>query len=367
MSAADLAALFPPDQYPYHWNEVPIVGKSLAFLIANYVLEPVVIAVVALRFYSRTTMGTLGWDDWFVLIAKILCICTLTVVTCLSAIGSGYYVEQVAMNLSTVYLLIFILQGFFLFANMTVKLSVCFFYLRVFVGNGMRVATYITMGLVVAWAVAHFIAAIFICNPVQGQWDLRFTPTAQCGDQMKFFQSGLSINVVLDFIILVLPWYTIWNLNMRMSDKLGLTLAFSIGIGMTVVGIIRAIYDTTTSMKGDITATLPTNLFLTVIEQQLAIITVSIPMLRPLWCRYRARLGGYSLEESEQVNKGSLPNGTFGGSGAKRRSLPRRKDDNDILESHFELGSVSGEEGHLDAVDSGSETRLDGKRRGRAT
>ena len=71
MSAADLAALFPPDQYPYHWNELPIVGKSLAFLIANYALEPVVIAVVALRFYSRTTMGTLGWDDWLVLIAKV--------------------------------------------------------------------------------------------------------------------------------------------------------------------------------------------------------------------------------------------------------------------------------------------------------
>ncbi|KAI6778520.1 uncharacterized protein J7T54_005044 [Emericellopsis cladophorae] len=297
MSVSDWAALFPPDQIPYHWDKVPIVGKSLAFLIANYVLEPVVIAVVALRFYSRTTMGTLGWDDWFVLIAKILCICTLTVVTSLSSIGSGYYVEQVAMNLSTVYLLIFILQGFFLFANMTVKLSVCFFYLRVFVD-------------------------------------------------------------------------TIWNLNMRTSDKLGLALAFSIGIGMTVVGIIRAIYVSTTSVKGDITATLLTNLFLTVIEQQLAIITVSIPMLRPLWRRYRGRLGGYSLDESEQANKDSLPNGTFDGSGAKGRRLPRRRNNNTMLDSKFELGTVLGEERHAegrtadqkslpnaaswDAVDSGS-------------
>lgn len=104
--------------------------------------------------------------------------------------------------------MIFILQGLFLFANMCTKLSVCFFYLRVFVGRGMRIATFVTMGLVTAWAVAHFIAAIFICDPVQGQWDLRFAPTAQCGDQMMFFQSGLSINVVLDFIVIVLPLCT---------------------------------------------------------------------------------------------------------------------------------------------------------------
>ena len=88
---------------------------------------------------------------------------------------------------------------------MTLKLSVCFFYLRVFVGRGMRIATFATMGLVVAWAVAHFLAATFICTPVAGQWDLRLAAEVKCGNQSKFFQSGLSINVVLDFIVIVLP------------------------------------------------------------------------------------------------------------------------------------------------------------------
>lgn len=162
---------------------------------------------------------------------------------------------------------------------------------------------------------------------------------------------------------------------MRTSDKLGLSLAFSIGIGMTVVGIIRAIYVVTTSMTGDITHTLPTNLFLTVIEQQFAIITISIPMLRPLWRRYRARYGGYSLEESEKNTDGShkraLPNGTFGGSGGRAR---RRGQDDSVLETNFELRSivnntdvkgaavdergVSSDGPEWDGADSGSETRL---------
>lgn len=273
----------------------------------------------------------------------------------------------------------------------------------------MRIATLATMGLVIAWAVAHFIAAIFICKPVQGHWDLRYAAEAQCGDQMMFFQSGLSINVVLDFIVIVLPlckstklWLlfqgyenvepaanfvdTIWNLNMRTSDKIGLSLTFSIGIGMTIVGIIRAIYVTTTSMTGDVTHTLPTNLFLTVIEQQLAIITISIPMLRPLWRRYRARFGGYSLEESEKATGGSgykrnLPNGTFGGSGGPGKNSRRREEDDTILSTKFELRTVSNRTDikgpdaadsrsmssggpEWDGADSGSETRLGGAKKG---
>lgn len=279
---------------------------------------------------------------------------------------------------------------------MSTKLSVCFFYLRVFVNNSMRIATFVTMGLVVAWAVAHYLAAVFICTPVAGQYDLRLAAVTKCGDQMKFFQSGLSINVVLDAIVIALPLCkfdskltgspgvltfetlgTIWKLKMRKSDKVGLFIAFSIGIAMLVVSIIRAEYVTTTSLKGDLTATLPINLFLTVFEQQLAIITISIPMLRPLWRRYRARVGGYSL--SEEGGKGSGYSGprggsksndivTFGGSGAKASagSKGRRGKNDSVLDAAVELRDVEHKAnvaGRSDgeswvADDSGSETRL---------
>ena len=270
---------------------------------------------------------------------------------------------------------------------MSTKISVCCFYLRIFVGRGMRIATFATMALVVSWAVAHCLAATFICSPVAGQYDMRLAAETVCGDQTKFFQSGLSINVVLDAIVLVLPLYTIWNLNMRLSDKIGLSVAFSIGIGMTVVGIIRAVYITTTAITGDITHTLPVNLFLTVIEQQLAIITISIPMLRPLYTRYRARVGGYNIGESEKSsgNKASSGGGgggslgivTFGGTGGKgsRSGGGKRRGggkDDSVLETTFELRDVStttdvkgpGVDGRgsissdWDAADAGSETRL---------
>ena len=85
------------------------------------------------------------------------------------------------------------------------KFSVCCFYLRVFVGRGMRNATKCTMVLVALWAAAHLSAGLFLCDPIAGYYDVRYVATAKCGDQSKFFQSGLSINVVLDAIIFALP------------------------------------------------------------------------------------------------------------------------------------------------------------------
>lgn len=101
--------------------------------------------------------------------------------------------------------LIFIIQPLFLFTMAATKLSVCCFYLRVFVGRGMRTATLCTMALVALWAATHLTAGLFLCSPIAGYYDVRFVATAKCGNQSKFFQSGLSINVVLDGIIFVLP------------------------------------------------------------------------------------------------------------------------------------------------------------------
>ncbi|KAH7027268.1 uncharacterized protein B0I36DRAFT_350830 [Microdochium trichocladiopsis] len=321
---------------------------SAAFLAANCVVQAVVLTVVMMRFYSRVTTSSLGWDDWWVLIATGLSCCSLTTAICFDVLGSGYLVQEVAINLSTIYLLIFIIQPLFLFTIAATKVSVCCFYLRVFVGRGMRIATCCTIALVSAWAVAHFIAAVFICTPVAGAYDLRLAAIVKCGDQSKFFQSGLSINVVLDAIVIALPLWTIWNLNMRTSDKVGLSIAFSIGIGMIVVGIIRAIYVVRTSLTGDVTATLPTNLFLTVFEQQLAIITISIPMLRPLWARYRNRATGYNLD-GEQAGGGKHSGtgtgegselATFGGSGGKKSNNSRN------VEAKSERSSKRFERGH---------------------
>jgi len=145
---------------------------------------------------------------------------------------------------------------------------------------------------------------------------------------------------------------------MRTSDKVGLSIAFSIGIGMIIVGIIRAIYVVNTALKGDVTGTLPLNAFFTVFEQMLAIITISIPMLRPLWTQYRSRATGYNLDDggggrrrggaslaknsdgAQDDGTGGSELATIGGTGGKRSNPSSgkygRHMDDSILISQFD-------------------------------
>lgn len=132
---------------------------------------------------------------------------------------------------------------------------------------------------------------------------------------------------------------------MRTSDKVGLSIAFSIGIGMIIVGIIRAIYVVGTALKGDVTGTLPLNAFLTVFEQMLAIVTISIPMLRPLWTQHRSRATGYNLDDgggaAARDDNGGSELATIGGTGGKKsktsssRRYARHTDDS-VLVSQFD-------------------------------
>lgn len=46
---------------------------------------------------------------------------------------------------------------------------------------------------------------------------------------------------------------------------------------------------------------MPTTVFLFVLEPNLAILCVSIPMLRPLWRRYRKRFGGSRLQGDDSA------------------------------------------------------------------
>ena len=84
-----------------------------------------------------------------------------------------------------------------------------------------------TVGLVAVWALAHTLAFIFVCRPTQAWWD---TEAGTCGDLIPIYASIVVCNIFTDAIIIILPQYTIWKLQMRKTEKVALTLAFGLGI-----------------------------------------------------------------------------------------------------------------------------------------
>lgn len=71
-----------------------------------------------------------------------------------------------------------------------------------------------------------------------------------------------------------------------------------------VCAIFRLIHISTVDLQLNVTGTMPTTVFLFTLEPNLAILCISIPMLRPFYVLYRKRVGGSRLAESDDRTGG---------------------------------------------------------------
>ncbi|RYP35860.1 hypothetical protein DL768_010960 [Monosporascus sp. mg162] len=197
----------------------------------------------------------------------------------------------------------------------------------------MHRAAKICLVVIALWAIAFLCAFIFICNPVSAQW----TSQGTCGTYIPMMQSLIATNAVGDIIIMALPMRIIWSLQTRTTDKVGITACFTLATAygpvvspgyemdpLTVLyscvicAILRLVYISSVDMYNNITGTMPTTVFLVILEPNLAILCVSIPMLRPFWAMFKGRTRGVSKRTEYDLQ-------TIGGSGAKE-SGQRSKD-----------------------------------------
>lgn len=120
------------------------------------------------------------------------------------------------------------------------KISILFFYLRVFPSKGFRTVTYVVMGLSVAYTIAFFFATTFQCTPVSmawNQWDGLHKGT--CNNIHLQGWIAAAINIVLDAIVMALPLRHLSKLNMGIKKKVMVMAMFSVGIFVIFVSTIR--------------------------------------------------------------------------------------------------------------------------------
>jgi hypothetical protein len=120
------------------------------------------------------------------------------------------------------------------------KISILFFYLRVFPSRGFRTLTYCVMGLSVAYTVAFFFATTIQCWPISlawTQWDGLHHGT--CNDIHLQGWIAAAINIILDAMVMVLPLRHLAKLNMSLKKKIMVMAMFSVGIFVLVISAIR--------------------------------------------------------------------------------------------------------------------------------
>lgn len=114
------------------------------------------------------------------------------------------------------------------------KYSILLFYSRIFKERSFKIALWITTGLVTAWFIAIETSVIVECLPIHALWD--FTP-GRCININAFFLGSGIPNILLNFIILVLPLPMIWTLQIERSYKLVLSSVFLLG-GLYVLHLL---------------------------------------------------------------------------------------------------------------------------------
>ena len=110
-----------------------------------------------------------------------------------------------------------------------VKTSVLLFLLRL--GGqkrGMRISIHVLNALNLGQLAAQFIVVIFQCRPVAGFWDRSLHP--KCINTTEFVVSTSSLTIFTDILVLMLPIWMLWNLQIRFKAKMGISAVLMLGV-----------------------------------------------------------------------------------------------------------------------------------------
>lgn len=117
-----------------------------------------------------------------------------------------------------------------IFALGTMKLSVIFFYRRVFRGQTFDFYSKTMIALVGVWITAFFLATLFECGTrVQYMWTDILDVSTQCTNSVMYHNAYAISDLITEVMILAMPIPIIWRLQMSLSQKLAVSIVFALG------------------------------------------------------------------------------------------------------------------------------------------
>jgi hypothetical protein len=111
----------------------------------------------------------------------------------------------------------------------TIKLSVLFFYYRIF--SLQRTTKYILAFVIFLVGGLHlgiFLATVFGCNPIAKQWNQMLDGTC-FNPQILPYLSGATSSLT-DIFVLVFPLPLLWKLNMDSKKRVRVIAVFGLGV-----------------------------------------------------------------------------------------------------------------------------------------
>ncbi|GES63288.1 integral membrane protein [Aspergillus terreus] len=263
-----------------------VLGVALSFSI-------LAVTAVALRLLAHQ-IARKKWtlSDYFIIAACVFAVGLQSIsITGVVQAGIGYdHVTSIAAvyglePITKLLQLIIPLQFLWVLSLSCTKVSILLLYLRIFPVTAVVRIAWVTIGVIVAWAIATILVGCLICRPFAYNWD-QTIPGGSCGNQVTSFTATGVINLVTDVVVLVTPMPLLYRLQMAMYKRVTLMTVFGLGIVTCVISALRISVLSTMDFQ-DITYTIPRANIFSGIEPCLAIILASVPLMRPLLGRSR--------------------------------------------------------------------------------
>lgn len=197
-------------------------------------------------FFLRMTTRALrlapwGLDDTTIVIAWVLAILFFAagILEAQLGVGKPYWALEF-WQIEASFIVFFAFEAVYNLCLGMIKISICFFYMRIFQSPGFQKVMWGTQIFNILTVLAFFLVGWFQCQPLNYFWKgWDGTQKGNCYDINGFAYGHSAVNIAIDVWMLILPGTQVWKLNMSFKRKLAVTFMFACGVLLTAISITR--------------------------------------------------------------------------------------------------------------------------------
>ncbi|KAJ2998600.1 hypothetical protein NUW58_g272 [Xylaria curta] len=180
--------------------------------------------------------------------------------------------------------LLIAVQILWAFSMTFVRLSILTLYIYIFSSHKrFRLACYLMMIISLLWDTGDTLTVFLLCRPLAYNWD-KVNVAGVCGNLDAAYLAVHASNFAIDTSIALLPTPVLWNLQIPLKKKIGITAIFALGALVCAISIARiALYQLIVEYgQNDFTWSGTTLYIFTGVEPLIACTISCLPLLRPV-------------------------------------------------------------------------------------
>ncbi|KAK6839121.1 hypothetical protein PG989_016574 [Apiospora arundinis] len=276
---------------PAYENET----RAPRLLAATWSLTIVAGIFLALRMYCKRRRSTgLWWDDHLMIAAWFSLATSVSINTYLTTLGMGRHYstisreDKISINKVTILVALFGIM-----ASGLSKTSFCVTLYRLFSDKWMRFFLLFVVVTVNLFLNSVWITGYLKCQPTAKVFDSSIPGTCWDKSKLSKWQTFASYySSIIDFVLAFLPWKTLLGMTMPLREKIGVTVAMSMGAIAGITGIVKSVLVVAIA-DPDVTYSRVDLTIWTIAEPAVTIMAASLPVLRMLYREFRSSQRSY--------------------------------------------------------------------------